>query len=436
MERNGKPCQKKRIISQLTPDSENSLNVSTDFVINMAEGSDLDLLSDNIKTKAMLREVLQEMGLDTIQSQLVDIQKGISYAQNIGEQALKLAQKNKAEIDTLKQECLDLRQQVSAEHEARLKLETHSRRSNLKFYGINEREKETDEQCEWALRDMVNTHLGIDDFSIERCHRLGPRQKQSSSGNKGRPIIVKFSFFKERENVWEKKTSLQGKRFMIREDFPPEIEQRVNQMMPIFLAAKKMPEYKQRKPKLVIDKLYLHGQMYTVETIHRLPPHLLPENIATKTTGNITLFWRKESFMSNFHPSPFTVDGTSYVCNEQYFQAQKATLFKDKNAYKKIMEATNPAAMKAVHIDNVDLTIWKRNNIEIMKTGLFHKFDQNPTLRKKLQETAPNILAEASPSDRYWGIGMSMRHPNASDTSKWGENNLGKLLVELRQSLA
>ena len=54
-------------------------------------------------------------------------------------------------------------------------------------------------------------------------------------------------------------------------------------------------------------------------------------------------------------------------------------------------------------------------------------------LKDKLLQTGNNILAEAAPRDNYWGIGMRMFHPDALDQSKWGDNHLGKLLMEIRQ---
>lgn len=75
-------------------------------------------------------------------------------------------------------------------------LETQSRRDNLKFYGIEEDPKETWEQTETKLRTYLSDELQIDESSIkiERAHRL-------SSKASPRPIIAKFSFFKDKESI-------------------------------------------------------------------------------------------------------------------------------------------------------------------------------------------------------------------------------------------
>lgn len=45
------------------------------------------------------------------------------------------------------------------------------------------------------------------------------------------------------------------------------------------------------------------------------------------------------------------------------------------------------------------------------------------------------IIAEASPQDAIWGIGMAEDHPNVNDTSLWGPNLLGKALMKVREAL-
>ncbi len=61
--------------------------------------------------------------------------------------------------------------------------------------------------CETVVRKLVKDYLEIDNFSIERCHHIGPKLKPiAGSGSKrSRPIIVKFTFYKERNLVWKKR---------------------------------------------------------------------------------------------------------------------------------------------------------------------------------------------------------------------------------------
>ncbi len=418
----------KRLCSELSPD-----HVS----INM---DDLDL-SDNVKIKGLLREVLEEMGLNTVNSQLVDINTSIKQAKEAGEKAQKMAKNNKTEIDQLKSDMDTMNKLLQSERQARIRAEAHSRRSNLRFYGIPEKVRETDSDCEQAVREVVAEKMNISEtFPIERCHRMGPRPQfsttvGSTAKNKPRPrpIIVKFTYFKDREKVWRQKAALAGSNIIVKEDFPPELDERVNKMLPIFLAAKKQPGI--TNVRLVVDKLYLNGEMYTVETIKNLPEMLRPENLATRKNGDYTLFWRKESFLSNFHPSPFMAEGIEYSCVEQYYKAKMAMMFKDEEAHRRIMKSGDPAQMKRIPIKNFDPQLWSNSCLETMEEGLYSKFDQNPNLRDKLLQTAPTMLVEASPYDRFWGIGHSMNDPKVNDNENWGLNHLGKLLVKIRQGM-
>ena len=47
--------------------------------------------------------------------------------------------------------------------------------------------------------------------------------------------------------------------------------------------------------------------------------------------------------------------------------------------------------------------------------------------------TGDAILAECSPTDKKWGIGIDIKDPARMDTSKWeGKNMLGRILMEVR----
>ena len=57
-------------------------------------------------------------------------------------------------------------------------------------------------------------------------------------------------------------------------------------------------------------------------------------------------------------------------------------------------------------------------------------------MRKQLLETEDKILGYADPRDVVLGIGCAMGTPKSLKSSKWrGDNNMGKLLMELRHKL-
>ena len=151
-----------------------------------------------------------------------------------------------------------------------------------------------------------------------------------------------------------------------------------------------------------------------------------------------TFFWQDQSPFSNFHPSPFRVDNNQFSCNEQFMMYSKAKLFGDDEAAEKILAETKPKSMKALgrKVKNFDNDVWIQNRERIVKQGLREKFGQNAHLMDELMRTGDTELAEASPFDRIWGIGMAATNPAAQDKSQWkGLNLLGKLLTEVRDEL-
>lgn len=155
------------------------------------------------------------------------------------------------------------------------------------------------------------------------------------------------------------------------------------------------------------------------------------------TEQNIILFWKSYPF-SQWSPSKFIVDDIKYSNTEQYMMAEKARLFKDYDIEKKIMNTTTPAVMKALgrKIANFDQSVWDQYKYQIVVCGNYAKFSQNSNIKQILLDTGDAIIAEASPYDKIWGIGLLPTHKDAQNPNKWkGENLLGKALMEVRSKL-
>ena len=64
------------------------------------------------------------------------------------------------------------------------------------------------------------------------------------------------------------------------------------------------------------------------------------------------------------------------------------------------------------------------------------KFSQNPDIREFLLSTEDAIIAEASPYDRIWGIGLGRSDAKKGSVEQWrGENLLGCALMDVRDWL-
>ena len=83
--------------------------------------------------------------------------------------------------------------------------------------------------------------------------------------------------------------------------------------------------------------------------------------------------------------------------------------------YNNVMEYYNSAMMLTP----------EANNLDVMYLGLRTKFTQNNDICEKLLNTKNKVIIYNSKKDDYWGVGKG----------KTGENNLGVLLMMLRDDL-
>ena len=110
------------------------------------------------------------------------------------------------------------------------------------------------------------------------------------------------------------------------------------------------------------------------------------------------------------------MDLVEYSCAEQFIMALKARLFGDDSTLSAILATDDPREHKRLgrqvcHFDH-DTWLHKRENIAFR--GNLAKFSQNENLRLALQHTGERRLAEASPYDNIWGIGLRASDYRAS----------------------
>lgn len=157
-----------------------------------------------------------------------------------------------------------------------------------------------------------------------------------------------------------------------------------------------------------------------------------------KITEEMVLFWEADEIPCQWYPSEFTVDGIEYNCAEQFMMAQKALFFEDEDTYEEIMDTDDPEEQKRLGrlVQNFDEDRWSEVAIEIVTTGNYAKFDQNPELKEWLLSTGDKILVEASPYDPIWGVGLRENDPRILDREQWqGTNWLGEALSIVRDML-
>lgn len=155
---------------------------------------------------------------------------------------------------------------------------------------------------------------------------------------------------------------------------------------------------------------------------------------------DVTLFFGKTNpEFSNYYVRPFEVGGHFYNSVEHYFMMMKALLFDYNGDEARLMTIDKPPSqLKKLgrKVKNFDPVTWNSHCKRFMYTGVLEKFKQNKDLAEKLLDTQYNVLAEASPFDKKWGIGVGVSTQGAENPENWkGSNWLGLILMAVRNDL-
>lgn len=134
-------------------------------------------------------------------------------------------------------------------------------------------------------------------------------------------------------------------------------------------------------------------------------------------------FFKEFRFLSNFYLCEVHYEGLVYPNAESAYQAAK-TLDKNLRSY-----YTNPSmSPAAVRRAGQSLNIrpdWDSVKLEVMREINLDKFSRHEELRHALLMTDDFYLEETNTwGDRFWGV-----------CEGEGENNLGKILMEIRKEL-
>ena len=143
--------------------------------------------------------------------------------------------------------------------------------------------------------------------------------------------------------------------------------------------------------------------------------------------------------LSQWFPHPFEHEGVRYLTAEHFMMAAKARLFRDDDRLALILDAGTPGEAKqhGREVRGFSSDIWSSECLTIVRDGSIAKFGSTPEMRAYLVGTGQQVLVEASPRDRIWGIGMGRDNPAVERPSQWrGRNLLGFALMQARAELA
>ncbi|EPB73790.1 hypothetical protein ANCCEY_07127 [Ancylostoma ceylanicum] len=144
---------------------------------------------------------------------------------------------------------------------------------------------------------------------------------------------------------------------------------------------------------------------------------------------NIIPFFSDKYVFSNHYPCRrLFIHGQRFTSTEQFYMWTKAKFCKDYSAANAILYLNDPKMIKQVgnQLENFDQHRWRKISWRVMMKAVM----------AKLFRTAGSVLAEASPHDNYWGIGLAIDDPNVADPTQWtGCNVMGEILMQIRDVL-
>ena len=127
-----------------------------------------------------------------------------------------------------------------------------------------------------------------------------------------------------------------------------------------------------------------------------------------------------------------------FLTAEHYMMVQKTRAFGDTSIARHILDAATPEDAKALgrEVRGFNEKVWAAIRYDVVVAANFEKFRQHTDLGAYLRSTEGQILVEANPADRIWGIGLAANDIRAPKPAEWrGLNLLGFALMDVRDRL-
>lgn len=160
-----------------------------------------------------------------------------------------------------------------------------------------------------------------------------------------------------------------------------------------------------------------------------------------KQAPSLVGFWRESDPLgccSNWHPTGFDYAGNHFATSEHWMMWQKARVMGDNDAAGRILEAPHPRKAKELgaKVTPYDGPLWDSVREQLVYVGVREKVLQNPLSANLLLSTGSATLAEASPYDHVWGVGLTADDPLFANPCTWsGSNLLGRVCMRVRADL-
>ena len=141
-------------------------------------------------------------------------------------------------VDKVTKELSSLKEEVLKLKRRNIKLEAYTRRENLKLFNIEEKEDENVDTEEIVRKTLVEemsiSEENVEIIPFERVHPM----RTGKVSSRPRPVIVKFSFYQDKEFIWSFVRNIKGSRIGISNEFPKEIDEIHEKLYPFLMKAK------------------------------------------------------------------------------------------------------------------------------------------------------------------------------------------------------
>jgi ribA/ribD-fused uncharacterized protein len=141
----------------------------------------------------------------------------------------------------------------------------------------------------------------------------------------------------------------------------------------------------------------------------------------------IESFSEEFRFLSNFWITPVTFEGKTFPSVEHaYVFAKMRPGSIEQGLVLHVINQLTPGQMKKIGREIPLRDDWDSIKLDVMRTLIRSKFSLNDELKTKLLATGNVVLIEGNTwGDVFWGVCNGV-----------GQNNLGKILMEIRDELA
>ncbi|XP_078667360.1 uncharacterized protein LOC144909172 [Branchiostoma floridae x Branchiostoma belcheri] len=230
----------------MPPKRNNNTNIDEEVPVSVAFMKEMleqqkvyykDLLDQQEKNFRSFVQIITDSAnqrMDNLVREMQDLKNSLNFSQGEISDTKERSDKNADKLKQLEQNIMTYNTEVTEMANKLDYIENQSRRNNLIFDRIKDDRKETWEQSETKVKEVLRNKLRLntDNIEIERAHRNG------KPGDRPRPIVVKLLRYKDKQNILRQAKMLKGTQIFINEDFSDKIRQKRKDLQPALRAAR------------------------------------------------------------------------------------------------------------------------------------------------------------------------------------------------------